>query len=108
METLLIPLPLGKSFQKSLHWDDNRQGQRKGGGEPGDWRDESTHIRAWLQTNERWKLVNMHVAPDTPDYQWEAESGHLRTDLVNPPLGKLSHNFYMGEKLAQTDHVGEM
>lgn len=50
----------------------------------------------------------MHMAPDTPGYQREAESGHLLTDLVNPLLGKLSHNFYMGEKLAQTDDVGEM
>ena len=31
VETLLIPLPLGESFPKSLHWDDNRQGQRKRG-----------------------------------------------------------------------------
>lgn len=29
----------------------------------------------------------MHVAPDTPGDQWEAESGHLLTDLVNPLLG---------------------
>ena len=50
----------------------------------------------------------MHVATDIPGYQREAESGHLLTDSVNPLLGKLGHNFYMGEKLAQTDHVGEM
>ena len=24
------------------------------------------HIRAWVKTRERWKLINMHVAPDIP------------------------------------------
>lgn len=38
------------------------------------------------------------------------EKQNLVTSLQiwSTPLGKLSHNFYMGEKLAQTDHVGEM